>query len=101
MTLPASFVMVTSVMVPLVAVTRTGPAGFTPSAAGIGITDSAAGVDVGTGGAASARLRGAASTWHPCTHRSEPLTMTPPSTASTAKDAANQAPRARRVDVKE
>ncbi len=63
-TLPLSLVIVTSVMVPLVAVTRTGPAGLTPSAAGVGVIDNAAGVEVGTGGggAASARPRGAATT---------------------------------------
>ena len=62
-TLPLSLVIVTSVMVPLVAVTRTGPAGLTPSAAGVGVIDNAAGVEVGTGGgAASTRPRGAATT---------------------------------------
>ncbi|BDX34304.1 hypothetical protein TUM20985_48510 [Mycobacterium antarcticum] len=64
------------------------------------MTDSIAGVDAGTVGVcASARSRGAASTWHPCTQRSEPLTTTPPSTANTAKVAAIPAPRARRLDV--
>src|SRR5690348_4669490 len=103
MTLPLSLVIVTSVMAPVVAVTITGLAGLTFSAAGAGTTDSAAGVDVGTAatGAASAKSFGAASTWQPCTHRSDPLTMTPPSTASTANDAASHDPRARRIDVNE
>ena len=95
--LPASLRIVTSVIAPVVAVTSTGPAGLMWSEPGSGATDNTAGL--GTAGRDADTSRGAAATGQVSGQWGALLTTTPPSTASTARTPASQAPRRRRENV--
>src|SRR5215208_150210 len=98
MALPASLTSWTVSRVPLLAVTRTGPLGLMPLAPGGGAIDSAAGT-IGDGRGATCGTGAAVSVWQWSAQRGVPVTTRPPSTASTARTTARQAPRTRRVDV--
>jgi hypothetical protein len=98
MGLPASLTIVTSVSVPVVAVTTTRATGSTLSAPGAGVMVSWAGAGAG---AAACGDGPAATVWQRFSQSGSIVTATPPSTASTASTAATQAPRTRRSDVKE